>query len=195
MTRTIKASEVKPGMEVEITTVRRMTVNNNYAWGDSHRTLSGDNGHIARLSVDAPVTVVSESQPEEPTSFGARVMVKGRRFVRAYTDSSPWVDQEEWDWWTWDDLCEMGPVTVVPDQGWGVPGNAEPAPEVPDQIEEWPEDDTHLREYRWRDMYGDVWVYVDGVWRWNTHPYGDYKTPVGGPWFLTTATHTNKENA
>lgn len=104
MTRTIKASEVKPGMEVEITTVRRMTVNNNYAWGDSHRTLSGDNGHIARLSVDAPVTVVSESQPEEPTSFGARVMVKGRRFVRAYTDSSPWVDQEEWDWWTWDDL-------------------------------------------------------------------------------------------
>ena len=147
------------------------------------------------------VTVLSEpapAQPEEPTEFGARVVVKGRRFLRSpvlKADFQPWLEENEGVWSDWDELCSLGPVTVIPDQGWGVPGNAEPAPEVPDQIKEWPEDDTHLREYRWRDMYGGVWVYVDGVWRWNTHPYGDYKTPVGGPWFLTTATHTNKENA
>lgn len=155
MTRIIKASEVKPGMEVEFTTVRKVTVNKIITWRDGRRELRDGRGNVAIIATDAPVTVLSEPQPEEPTAGGARVVVDGRRFLRADNDSLPWVELDVWDWHTWDSLCEMGPVQVIPDQGWTVPE----APEVPDRIEEWPEDDTALRAHEWMDRLGSVWRY------------------------------------
>lgn len=204
--RQIKVNEIKPNMTIRWTH-NKVTYECPVMDRDDTDKDGGVLCHVTEVHSQyvhpevEEVTVVSEPQPEEPTTFGARVIVAGRKIIRVMGDSD---DNFAWEGedsnggyrsYTWAGICLLGSVTVLPDQGWGVPGNAEPAPEVPDQIKEWPEDDTHLREYRWRDMYGDVWVYVDGVWRWNTHPYGDYKTPVGGPWFLTTATHTNKENA
>ena len=43
-------------------------------------------------------------------------------------------------------------------------------PEVPDTIEEWPEDDTHLRGEFWKDRDGYVWGHGDGMWAaWLPH--------------------------
>ena len=154
-----------------------------------------DSGHVARVDADTPVTVLSEpapSQPEEPTEFGARVVVGGRKFLRAplhSSDPTPWVSQLENIWRGWDDLCEMGPVTVVPDQGWMVPDT----PEVPERIEigEWPVDDDDLKAYRWRDRFGSIWHSerraLDFPDLWVTYlrgPAGRVETtkPTRGPW-------------
>lgn len=37
-------------------------------------------------------------------------------------------------------------------------------PEVPERIEEWPEDDTHLRGDFWKDTDGDVYRFSDEWW-------------------------------
>lgn len=37
-------------------------------------------------------------------------------------------------------------------------------PEVPDTIEEWPEDDTHLRGEFWEDKERDIFRFSDGRW-------------------------------
>lgn len=131
MTHIIKASEVKPGMEVEFLT--RMKIQKNSKWINSHRDMRDEAGHVARVDADTPVIVLSEpapAQPEEPTEFGAKVIVDGRRFIRADDYVRPWLESEVWTWYTWAHLCEMGPVTVIPDQGWTVP-------DVPKLIEEW----------------------------------------------------------
>ena len=62
-----------------------------------------------------------------------------------------------------DEGTQLCRVTVVPDQGWTVPAGT---PEVPERIEEWPEDDTALRKYRWRCNTGDIWLWdtPDGKW-------------------------------
>lgn len=38
------------------------------------------------------------------------------------------------------------------------------SPEVPERVEEWPEDDTHLRGEFWKDRQGDVITYTGGGW-------------------------------
>ena len=149
MTRTIKASEVKPGMTIRFDfrgwdvggTVTIVEVLRHWVW-----VSADDDGRrrFVELERDTPVTVLSEpapAQPEEPTEFGARVRVRDGRFVRLNGGDpslGPWYEEGTGYRWSWDDLCEMGPVTVVPDQGWTVPDDT---PEVPERIEEWPEDD------------------------------------------------------
>lgn len=129
MTRTIKAKDILPGMTIR--------------WGEgdiSHQCplagverfnndqdIQGETpqGQVALLHGDEDVLVVKEPpQPEEPTGFGARVVVDGRRFLRSpegKCDDQPWLEENEGVWWEWYDLIKMGPVTVVPDQGWTVP--------------------------------------------------------------------------
>ena len=158
MTRTIKVSEVRPGMEVQWTSLgitRRCTGEVVDAGsprdGVNLRTSEGGAVHIPG---DAEVTVLTEPQPEEPTAFGARVVVNGRRFLRSpegKCDDQPWLEENEGAWWEWYDLINMGPVQVVPDQGWTVPDDA---PEVPDRIEEW---DT------WEDVPEGVVVTTPGL--------------------------------
>lgn len=193
MTRIIKASEVKPGMEVEFLT--RMKIQKNSKWINSHRDMRDDAGHFARVDADAPVIVLSEpapAQPEEPTEFGARVVVNGRQFVRAYNDSSPWADGKAWDWWTWDELCEMGPVTVIDAApSWTVPADT---PEVPERIEEWdtwedvPEGVTVANpelNYQYRKASGKIQAMIPiggGVWRETSLPLSDFP----GPWTRVT---------
>lgn len=102
------------------------------------------------LDLDAPVTVLAEPQPEEPTEFGARVVAGGCQFVLVNTALHQWSDITGL-WNPWREVCARGPVTVIPDQRWTVPADT---PEVPERIEEW---DT------WDDVPEGVVVTVPGL--------------------------------
>lgn len=187
--RQIKASEVKPGMEVQFDlsgwdvqgTVGTVKVLPHAVWIYTEKRCE------MSLDLDSPVTVLSEPQPEEPKAFGAKVRVHDGRFVRLDDYAAgvvPWSEKGTGAWWRWDDLCEMGPVTVVPDQGWTVPADT---PEVPERIEEWPEDDEHLKDHKWRDERGDIWSSWSGKWGYQVcggkwRPLLDVTRPFGGPW-------------
>lgn len=185
MTRTIKASEVKPGMEVQIIT--RMKIQTNVKWNISHRDMRDDAGCVARVDADTPVTVLSEPQPEEPTEFGARVVAGERKFVRGQNDAWPWVESLDGEIYNWGDVCNEGQVTVIDaNPSWTVPDT----PEVPERIEEWPEDDEHLRAYRWVGSDECEWRYVgNGEWRFVTR-LGNWSyphpRPCDGPWDRVT---------
>lgn len=182
--RQIKAGEVTPGMEIEIVTIRNMTVTRVFTWSDSNWELRDDSGHVARVNADAKITVLSEPQPEEPTVFGARVVAGGRRFVLADDDSAPWMDTEFWMWRTWEEVCAIGPVTVIDaDPSWTVP--AESTPEVPEKLYVWPENDEHLRGHKWCDNDGDTAQYINGAWRylWPSGPGAAHAAPLeNAPW-------------
>lgn len=47
-------------------------------------------------------------------------------------------------------------------------------PKVPEQIEEWPEDDTHLRGEFWKDRQGDVLTYTGDGWRFWAERLGQW---------------------
>ena len=180
MTRTIKAREIKEGMTVQLQ-VGVDFVREHRDWVTFFR----DDGRSVGLDGDVEVEVLSEPQLEEPTKFGARVVVAGRRFLRSPVvmgDSAPWLEENGGIWRDWDDLCDMGPVQVVPDQGWTAPAT----PEVPERIEEWPEDDEHLRPYLWEDIEGCPWRFFgEDDWRFKAHSgYWSYPhpTPADGPW-------------
>lgn len=145
--RQIKASEVKPGMTIrwtfnELTSecpVRERGDTDEF--GGVPVTINSRSG--VYVQGNTPVTVLAEPapvQPEEPTEFEAKARVRDGRFVRLDWRGASlrhWYEIGTGRRWTWDELCEMGPVQVVPDQGWTVPDDREPAPNVPDRIEEW----------------------------------------------------------
>ena len=47
-------------------------------------------------------------------------------------------------------------------------------PEVPERIEEWPEDDTHLWGEFWEDKNGDVITYTGGGWMFWSERWGQW---------------------
>lgn len=138
MTRTIKASEVKPSMVVRWES-RGFTHE-----GTVERVTSGLSKYTTRfinssfgmdVLNETTVTVLSEPQPEEPTSFGARVTVRGLRFVRGHDADWPWIDSLDGELYDWNDLCEMGPVVVIDDDPyWEVPTDVNSDSEVPERI-------------------------------------------------------------
>lgn len=189
----IKASEIKPGMTIRwerLEVKTELTVREVSYFNTVLYRVHSPQGMPVFIPSDAEVTVLAEAQPEEPTEFGAKVVVGMQRFLRAplhASDSTPWLSQLDARWRSWPTILAMGPVRVVPDQGWTVPDDT---PEVPDRIEEWPEDDSHLREQRWRDREGAVWSSRDGQWGYsftmgwvglvaNQHPFD-------GPWDRVT---------
>lgn len=116
MTRDIKASEVREGMEIEwtslgwyhrgvVSTVER----NDYAgvWVQS------SDGIEMSVEPDQVFTVLSEPQPDEPTAFGACVEVAGVKYVRCDDDDLKWKSSDGAGWWGWSDLCDKGHVTVI----------------------------------------------------------------------------------
>lgn len=133
MTRTIKASEVKPGMKVRfnmdgwrvegvISLVEPVTFG---------VELYSDQGVEMTIADDDPVTVLSDPELKEPQALGARVIVGGHKFVRMHWGdgvTEPWVSGPNVIWCSWDSLLGLGPVTVIDaDPSWTVPANQEGA--------------------------------------------------------------------
>lgn len=196
MTRTIKVSEVRPGMEVQWTSLgitRRCTGEVVDAGsprdGVNLRTSEGGAVHIPG---DAEVTVLTEPQPEEPTAFGARVVADGMLFVRADDDANPWRHLRAAMWVNWRDVCALGEVTVIDaDPSWTLPAQVKvEVPAVPERIEEWPEDDEHLRAYKWTDLDGYTWQFFgDEDWRFERRSGSlsyPHTHPCDGPWTRVT---------
>lgn len=187
----IKASEVKPGMVVEFTLTRKMMIHKNTTFGNHHRKLTDSAGGGAFIGADALVAVLSEPQPEEPTAFGARVTVGDRRSIRLDNGADPWWLQE-FGFCTWGDLCTHGLVTIIDaDPSWTAPEQTHDTPEVPDRIAEWPEDDTALRNYEWRDRDGRPWLYSKTHGNWYNFSGSAIsqmvtEAPKFGPWTRVT---------
>ena len=193
MTRIIKASEVKPGMEVQFDlsgwdvkgTVATVDVRPHAVWIYTEKWCE------MSLDLDSPVTVLAEPQPEEPTAFGARVVAGRERFLRCDCDSRPWRSVSEDGalgfFVDWPLVCEAGPVTVVDaDPSWTAPKDTPvDAPVVPERVEEWPEQDAHLRAYRWADEDGGVWRHTGGGWQMGRSIYVR-DAPKCGPWTRVT---------
>ena len=185
--RQIKASEVKPGMTIRWETEMKIkgTTECNGVGGV---LIWGDNRTTEYLDSDAKITVVSEPQPEEPTAFGARVVAGGYEFLLSNGGRRSWKARLDGNRYAWADLCGMGPVTVVDaNPSWETPT----APNVPERIEEWPEDDEHLRGYEWRDRDGRPWVYSRTHGRWYTFSSTAISKlvtdePKFGPWTRVT---------
>ena len=202
MTRVITSNEIKPDMTIRWETggithecvVEAVTPS--LASGAVDVDAVGD-GYM-RIERATLVTVLSEpapAQPEEPTEFGARVTVSGEKFVRATTsnaDPIPWLRHYDGQWCNWDSVLAMGQVTVVPDYGWSAPTDSEAAPEVPERIEEWPEDDEHLWAHRWKDRSGWIWKHHgEGSGGWTARrsdtsatAFTDDSRPCDGPWTI-----------
>lgn len=197
MTKQIKASEVKPGMTVKFDmdgwhvegTVSRVEP---VTFGlDFYST----QGVEMTLGEDTPVTVLAEPRPEEPKAFGACVRVDGVEYIRDGVDDL-WFTPKLIDYsrnHRWEDITARGQVEVVNPNPFAraedVHEDTPKTPAVPDRIEEWPENDTALRAYPWRDDdgYGDIW-------RYGSNSHGEGWTcgyllrgrPAYGPWTRET---------
>ena len=111
--RQIKASEIKPGMEVR-------WVDEGFSHqGTVDRVTADHGGYITRLTSGVfttglrsatPVTVLAEPQPEEPTKPGSKVVVNGERFLQC---GNYWINVENDDTYYWEGLCAKGEVTII----------------------------------------------------------------------------------
>ena len=90
--RQIKVNEIKPNMTIRWTH-NKVTYECPVMDRDGTDKDGGVLCHVTEMHSQyvnpevEEVTVVSEPQPEEPTSFGARVMVAGRKIIRVMGDS------------------------------------------------------------------------------------------------------------
>lgn len=115
MTKKIKASEVREGMEIEWTLgwyhrgVVSTVVRNDHVgvWFQS------SDGFEMSVEPNQAITVLSEPQPDEPTAFGACVEVAGVKYVRCDDDELKWKPSEGERWRRWSGLCDEGHVTVI----------------------------------------------------------------------------------
>ena len=202
MTRTIKAGEVAPGTLIEYSDgdiTPRVPVHQVAILGNESVKVTTPKGRIVTLPITQAVTVLTEPvhvQPEEPTAFGARVVAGRERFLRCDCDSRPWRSVSEDGalgfFVDWPLVCEAGPVTVVDaDPSWTLPAQVKVAPVVPDRIEDWPEDDTALRPYKWRGRDGYIWKWLAAASEWECYDaVGNGMVSGGrpsyGPWARVT---------
>lgn len=200
--RQITASAVKPGMTIEWSElgIKYTCVVSSIepARSQISQEIMASGGGEATLYNNTMVTVLSEPQPEEPVTLCARIVVAGRKIYRWTEDP-----KEPWPWrgealnvdpvlWSWGQLCGLGQVTVVDaDPSWAAPEQTHDTPEVPERIEKWPENDTALRPYPWRDRDGGVWKWLTTASEWECYDEVGYYLQSGGrpfygPWTRET---------
>lgn len=149
MTRQIKASEVREGMEIrweEDGAVIRPPV---------FEVMTADCGRVSfvpesrtpwHVKRDQVVTVLREPQPDEPTAFGACVEVAGVKYVRVDEHGPAWVSNADYEWNHWAGILDAGHVTVI---------NADPfANTEPREPRVWE---------RWADVPDGVTVRLTGI--------------------------------
>lgn len=126
--RIIDPSEIKVGMVIEwdngddftvkctVESVEYVEAKDYFSAGSAYY-INGDETALGRVTAGAEVRVISEPeiiQPEEPTSFGACVVVNGIHFIRYIVGSSEyqWCSEDK-SATNWDELCSMGQVEIV----------------------------------------------------------------------------------
>lgn len=123
--RIIDPSEIKVGMVIEWDngndfivkcTVESVEVKDFFSAGSAYY-INGDETALGRVTAGTGVRVISEPeiiQPEEPTSFGACVVVSGIYFIRYMVGSGTnlWCAEDK-SVANWDELCSMGQVEIV----------------------------------------------------------------------------------
>ena len=116
MTRKIKASKVREGMEIRweedgaVITLPVFEVMEGTCGRVSFVPESRTPWHVKR---DQVVTVLRESQPDEPLAFGACVEVAGVKYVRVDEHGPAWVSNADYEWSHWADIRDTGHVTVI----------------------------------------------------------------------------------
>ena len=129
MTRKIRASEVREGMEIRweedgaVITLPVFEVMTADCGRVSFVPESRTPWHVKR---DQVVTVLREPQPDEPTAFGACVEVAGVKYVRVYEYGPAWVSNADQDWNYWAGIIDAGPVTVINANPFTSTGQREP---------------------------------------------------------------------
>ena len=161
--------------------------------GRSKRWLWASQVKVGSFFLDASVTVITPPpvvQPDEPTILGQCIRIEGDdddlQAVVADPGSDMSIVNHEAIWCSWEEVLDSAgdrQIIVSDPPRW-----PDETPVVPERIEvgEWPDDDTHLRGYKWIDHYGDVWAWEDrdnrkSGWNWNPYLLPPIN-PVFGPW-------------
>lgn len=141
-----------------------------------------------RVRVITPPPVV---QPDEPTDLGQCIRFEGYDKLMGvviapgtvYSVMDKYGHRRSWD----SILLGAGDRRIIVSDP---PRWPDETPVVPERIEEgeWPDDDTHLREWEWIDGAGDLWRWcesgTDGLeagWEW-APGYLRQPRPTDGPW-------------
>ena len=138
-----------------------------------------------RVRVIAPPPVV---QPDEPTELGQCIRIEGDdddlQAVVADPGSGMSIVNHEAIWCSWEEVLDSAgdrQIIVSDPPRW-----PDETPVVPERIEagEWPDDDTHLREWEWIEM-DDGWPWwwdaQAKLWR-SEYTASNKRRPLFGPW-------------
>lgn len=179
------------GAEIEFGPIEgmrtRMTLDRiEEAYTDVLRLFTPEGGHRA-VRGSRPVTIITPPpvvQPDEPTILGQCIRIEGDdefRGVVANPGSDVPILIHRGGWCGLEAvLLRAGDRQIIVSDP---PRWPDETPELPERIEvgEWPDDDTHLREWEWVDRDG-------ALWRWDTEKGGwvwyveSYTRPLEGPW-------------
>lgn len=148
-------------------------------------TERGDEGRaFSRLTPVKVITPPPPVQPDEPTVLGQCIRIEGddefRGVVADPGSISPIVNHEA-SWRTWEAVMRRAgdrQIIVSDPPRW-----PDETPEAPERIEvgEWPDDDTHLREWEWIDNDSCTWRWDNERKRWVWGRQGHIR-PIDGPW-------------
>lgn len=188
LTRAYIGAEIEVGTLVNIT--HRFTLGGfNDDW-HSQKELWTSKVRVGSFYPNAPVTIITPPpvvQPDKPTELGQCVRIEVDPYFFAVVVSPGTADpfltatgfRSNWERilrYAQDRQIIVSDPPHWPDE----------TPVVPERIEvdEWPDDDTHLREWEWieRDDYYPWWWNAQlGLWE-SEHMTSDIRRPLFGPW-------------
>ena len=161
------------------------------AYANVLRLFTPEGGYRA-VRDSRPVTIITPPpvvQPDEPTILGQCIHIEGdpRFFAVVMDPGAPEPFRERYGYLpTWERILlhAGGRQIIVSDP----PRWPDETPEVPERIKvgEWPDDDTHLREWEWIGHLGYRWRwYAEETrktgWAWTPDAVRRLK-PIRGPW-------------
>jgi hypothetical protein len=159
------------------------------AHADALRLFTSEGGYKA-ARVSRPIKVITPPpvvQPDKPTILGQCIRIKGDDWLGVVADPQdkrcPILDTDE-NWWPWDlILVRAGDRQIIVSDP---PRWPDDTPVVPERIEvgEWPDNDTHLRAWKWIEVDdGYPWWWDDEVGSWRSgYMLSDMRRPLCGPW-------------
>lgn len=137
-----------------------------------------------RVKIIAPPPVV---QPDEPKELGQCIRIEGDNDWRAVLADTAGrgfrvlSGKGGYGWRTWGQILgRAGDRQIIVSDP---PRWPDETPEAPERIEvgEWPDDDTHLREWEWIDNDSCTWRWDNERKRWVWGRQGHIR-PIDGPW-------------